>query len=49
MLNEHTNKRSFVAKGWTDETRKGGIKGAQETLTAMMAGFKVLRRKTKPR
>ena len=26
-----------------------GIKGAQETLTAMLAGFKALRRKTKPR
>ena len=31
------------------ETRKGRIKGAQETLTAMLAGFKALRRKTKPR
>ena len=27
-----------------DETRKGGIKGAQETLAAIMAGFKALTR-----
>ena len=38
----------YLAEG-VYETRKGGIKGAQETLTAILAGFKALGRKTKPR
>ena len=32
-----------------DETRKCGIKGAQETLVAMTNGFKALGQNTKPR